>query len=748
MAIRHSAWRTTLSAEPHRCRKQCPSGTGQPPAPHRTRFIAHPREQNVDLENADYVRVLSPYLMTKDPLMNCSKATAITRRLLAPLAFVLSMHLSAQALPNDTGFTSPDLGAEEVANLSAPKTTESSQFNRPIGQTLADEIATGMGFSKVNSFTNQQYLEIVLGAGVTGDPEKAVFFGQSVGLFINNIGFPLYSTVNGEITTSVLSSFGLIVDPAGNLESLANDTSPSKQVNTLLTPDIGYLAQWCDRNGCKLSLVKLYESFYPQEAAYGYLAQQAADPFQLVTNTKDGATTEVGMSMSPSIWLTNFILLYALNPKFAALMPAFWTPIPPNIATALHDDGSAGQADFSQYAAELPDYKQLLEVFAGTGAQGSGLPEEGPARLAALRQPGSSAVDAAGNVYIADTGNNVVVKVTSSGLLSVIAGGGAVLPGVLPALATSAQLSAPQGVAVDAAGNLYIADTGNNVVEKVTPAGMLTVIAGGGAVLPGVLPGLATSAQLSAPRGVAVDGAGNVYIADTGNNVVVKVTSSGMLSVIAGGGSKLPNNVYPATLARAAQLSAPQGVAVDADGNVYIADTGNNLVEVLDVVSGNLYVLAGGGAMSPQDSQASTGWPEHFGLGTNIRLNAPQGVAVDASGIVYIADTGNNVIERITAGIFSVVDGGGTSSPQTLGQGTQATSVELNAPQGITIDASGVLYVTDTGNNMVEGIQGSMTAPPAPYPSTPTPVPTGPLWLLGMMAGLVSVFGIRKLRKT
>jgi sugar lactone lactonase YvrE len=556
---------------------------------------------------------------------------------------ILGGQASGALTPNteDTGFSLPEAGTPRFEYLAPPKSVDPDQINRPIGQALADEIATGMGFSKNDALTNQQYLEFVTGGGVGGRQDRAVLLGQSVNLFINNVGFPLYSTVDGQITTTVLASFGLIVDPGGRLQSLANESSPSKQVNVDLQPGPdGYMGPWCRDNGCQSTITQLYLSAYFGEVILGNEAQQNAFPVQLVKNTKDGSTTYVGMSMSPSIWLVNFILLYALNPKFGALMPSLWTPIPDEIATALLASASnevpetRGQIDFRQYASLLPSYQQLLRVVAG----------DKPAASAALSQPGSSAVDAAGNVYIADTGNNVIKKVTPAGESSVIAGGGATPPGATTT-ATSAQLSAPHGIAVDAAGNVYIADTGNNLVEKVTPAGELSVIAGGGATV--------------------------------------------------------PNNSSPSTLATSAALSAPRGVAVDGDGNVYVADTGNNLVEVIDIGSGNIYVLAGGGSTTPQAIQAATDWETHFGLGSNARLDGPQGVAVDASGIVYIADTGNNVIARVASAIFGVVAGGGTLPAQLQGQ---ATDSRLNAPQGIAVSPTGVLYITDSGNNLVERI--------------------------------------------
>ena len=566
--------------------------------------------------------------------------------LLVPL--ILISGLSIAHSDSNTGFVTPYSGTPEYEYLSAPETASTSQLSQPIGQELADQIATAMNFNKSDSLTNLQYIEFVSGGGVNGDPVRAVLLGQAVNLFINNDGFPLYSNVDGVVTTSVLSSLGLMVNPSGSLESLANSESPAKQVNQDLAPgSAGYMGTWCRDNGCQSSIDALYQTPYTSEVVLGAISQDLSVPVQLVTNTKNGSSVKVGMSMTPSIWLVNFILLYVLNPKLAALMPSHWEPIPASVANALKLYG--GQVPFSQFASELPSYESLLSIFAGKEVRGSGPPPAGPALQAELNQPKSVAVDADGNVYIADAGNQVIEKVTPDGNLSVIAGGGAALPSTTPGPATSAQLNSPSGVAADRAGNVYIADTGNNFVEVVTLDGNLKVIAGGGATLPSTTSGPATSASLNSPR----------------------------------------------------------GVAVDTVGNVYIADTGNNFVEVVDFVSGRISLLAGGGGTTPQASQASNSWDGHFGLGTNIALNGPRGVAVDASGIVYIADTGNNVIERVTSSILSVVAGGGTASPSPLGP---ATHKLLNAPNGVAVVPSGTLYIADTDHDVVERIQGIMTA--------------------------------------
>ena len=275
-----------------------------------------------------------------------------------------------------------------------------------------------------------------------------------------------------------------------------------------------------------------------------------------------------------------------------------------------------------------------LSIFAGTGQ--SGPPVPGPASNSTLNNPAGVASDSAGNVYIADQNNHVVEKVAPDGTLSVFAG----IPGVTglptPGPATSSHLDNPWAIATDAADNVYIADYANKVIEKVTPAGHLSVIAGvaGSAGTPTAGP--ATSSHLTEAVGVAVDSAGNVYIADAGPNVIAKVTPGGTLSIIAGisGTSAQPTP----GLATASALSDPAGIGVDSAGAVYVADAGANVIEKI-TPAGQLSVIAGNG---------SAGHPTYGGLATATSLDLPLAMVVDPAGNVYVADALNFTIDRLT----------------------------------------------------------------------------------------------------
>ncbi len=339
-----------------------------------------------------------------------------------------------------------------------------------------------------------------------------------------------------------------------------------------------------------------------------------------------------------------------------------------------------------------------LAVLAGGG---STVPSTTAAAAAAamLHSPASVAVNAAGNLYIADVANNLVEQVSPAGQIVVIAGGGSTVPSTTAEPATSAKLSNPSGVALDASGNVYIADAANNLVEQVSPAGQIVVVAGGGGTIPSFTSGAATSAQLNNPTGVAVDTSGNVYIADQGNNLVEEVTA-GQITVIAGGGIKTPSSAFTRD-ASTVEFINPSAVAVDGAQDVYIVDQGRSEIE--ELTAGQVLVVIGGGSTVPSLTA---------GAAINAQLNSPAGIALDAKGNLYIADQGNNLVEEVSGGqIIVLLAGGGSTVPTSTG-GT-ATSAKLNNPSGTAVDANGNVYIADRGNNLIEGLQMGQTILPS-----------------------------------
>lgn len=316
------------------------------------------------------------------------------------------------------------------------------------------------------------------------------------------------------------------------------------------------------------------------------------------------------------------------------------------------------------------------------------------ANKAELNHPQDVAVDSSGNIYIADTNNAVVRKITSDGVINTIAGGTSVGYSGDGGTATSAGLIAPYSVAVDSSGNVYIAEPEDGRIRQVNTKGVINTVIGNGTLGFGGDGGAASSAQLWLPSGVAVDGSGNVYIADTVNNRVRKVAGTTISTIAGSGGFSYSGDGGSGTKA---QLNRPQAVAVDAAGNAYIVDTGNNVVRKLGA-DGTITAFAGNG---------SAGFGGDGGAATSAQLSSPGGVAVDAGGNVYIADTQNARVRKVSGGVISTVAGGGTIGYG--GDGGAGTSAQLNTPIGLAVDRNNNLYVADFGNSAVRKLSASGT---------------------------------------
>ena len=331
----------------------------------------------------------------------------------------------------------------------------------------------------------------------------------------------------------------------------------------------------------------------------------------------------------------------------------------------------------------------------------------GPAVQAELYQPSAVAFDGAGNLYIADSGNNVVREVgtplqTVSPTIVSIAGTGKAGADNWAVPAVKKPLDGPRSVAVDRDGNVYIADTLNNrVCELHVVTGLLTIVAGSryGAATAGYRGdgGPATKALLNTPVGVAVDDQGNVYIADTGNNVIREVDSStGIITTFAGIG--VAGFSGDGGRASSAELDGPRGVAVDIGRNVYIADSGNNRVREVTLAHSTIATVAGNGM---------AGFGGDGGPAAQAELRGPEGLALQPSFLsqaayLYIADTGNNVIRRVSlrgTPTISTVAGDGTQSD--TGNGGSAGRARLNQPRGVALDNADNLYIAEAGNNAV-----------------------------------------------
>jgi len=329
----------------------------------------------------------------------------------------------------------------------------------------------------------------------------------------------------------------------------------------------------------------------------------------------------------------------------------------------------------------------MISTVAGTGTAGNYPGDGGPATSAELNSPFGVAVDSDSNLYIADTGNSRIFKVdATSKNISIVAGTGTLGFTGDNGAATSAKLALPSGVTVDSNGNLYIADTSNYRIRKVTPGGTISTIAGTGVQGPAGDDGAATSAELNSPFGVAVDSRGNLYIADTENHRIRKVTPGGTISTVAGTGTGGYAGDDGAAIS--AELNSPFGMAVDSSNNLYIADTYNHRIRK---VATNGIITTVEGAINDN------------GPATSAQLNYPTRVAVDSSGNLYIADAQNNRIRKVTpGGTISTVAGTGT--PGYAGDDGAATSAELNNPNGMAFDSSGNLYIADSYNHRIRKV--------------------------------------------
>jgi sugar lactone lactonase YvrE len=340
----------------------------------------------------------------------------------------------------------------------------------------------------------------------------------------------------------------------------------------------------------------------------------------------------------------------------------------------------------------------IVDTVAGNGTSGfSGA--GGAAAAAALGAPDGVAVDSAGNLYVSDSANHVVWKVNPAGTINLYAGTGVGGYSGDGGGATAAELGSPAGLAIDSAGNLYIADAGNMVVRKVSAAGIVSTFAGNGGASESGDGGSATAAGLIKPGAVTLDTAGNVYIADQYR--VRKVNAAGIIATVAGNGVAGTGTVPfsgDGGLATSAPLNAPDGVVVDATGNIYISDSGDARVRKVDT-HGIITTVAGGGSVYLTDGGAATA----------ARLGIPQGLALDSSGNLYLVDTASDEIRMVSAaGIIGTVMGNG--NPGYSGDGGSAAAATLNAPTSLAIDSAGDLFVVDAGNEVVREVFG-VTAP-------------------------------------
>ncbi|MEQ5838511.1 NHL repeat-containing protein [Paraburkholderia acidicola] len=376
---------------------------------------------------------------------------------------------------------------------------------------------------------------------------------------------------------------------------------------------------------------------------------------------------------------------------FAALVPANIKAgygvtvgsVSPTIYCSINNGSGSVTANVTNVAVICAPATYSVTTFAGSLASGA---TDGTGSAALFNGPAAVTADATGNVYVADSNNNTIRKITPAGVVTTLAG--SATAGSTNGTGAAASFNGPFGVAVDASGNVYVTDSNNNEIRKITPAGVVTTLAGSGAA--GSADGTGAAASFSNPNGVAVDASGNVYVADSGNNKIRKITQAGVVTTLAGAGAAGSADGSGA----AASFSFPGGVALDGAGNLYVADTSNNEIRKI-TPAGVVTTLAGSAASGSTDS-----------TGSAASFNGPFGVSVDASSNIYVADSNNNVIRKITpAGVVTTL-AGSTKSGSANGIGG---AVSFNDPLGVAVDTSGNLYAADIANNEIRKL-----TPPAP----------------------------------
>ena len=324
------------------------------------------------------------------------------------------------------------------------------------------------------------------------------------------------------------------------------------------------------------------------------------------------------------------------------------------------------------------------------GAAGVAGSADGAGAAARFNAPTGVAVDAAGNVYVADHFNSVIRKITAAGVVTTLAGAAGVL-GSADGTGAAARFAFPFGVAVDRAGTVYVADTSNATVRKVSAAGVVTTLAGTAGMI-GSTDGAGAAARFNAPFGVAADRAGNVYVADANNSTVRKVTAAGVVTTLAGTAGM--TGAADGT-GSAARFDGAIGLAIDRAGNAFIADTSNHTIRKI-TAAGAVTTLAGlAGLRGSVD-----------GTGGSARFRDPAGIARDGAGNVYIADTNNHTIRKITAaGAVTTLAGSGGISGTADGQ---AAAARFNGPLGVAADSAGNVHVSDTVNSTIRKVSAGV----------------------------------------
>jgi len=444
--------------------------------------------------------------------------------------------------------------------------------------------------------------------------------------------------------------------------SHAPASSPSSSATASLTPTVEQLLQYILTNveiykadlavsdAAFSELQSVLREFGTEEIIETLKSDQDTEPFITALKLKNPATSNNLI----------FELNNLLSDKNLNIDNFIYSALPTATISTLAGSGVSGYAD-------------------STGANSS--------MSAMFNNPTGVAVDKNGNVYVADSGNHRIRKITPEGAVSTLAGSGGA--GFQDGIGVDAGFYQPTGLTVDKNSNVYVADSSNHRIRKITPSGVVSTLAGSGIVFyedtdrPYTSDGVGTAASFYHPTGVAADVSGNIYVADNYGNKIRKILPSGLVKTLAGSG------YWGSMDGIVGSFRSPAGVAADIIGNVYVADSGNSLIRKISV-TGNVATLAGF-------------WIPGFadGTGTDACFNYPFAVVVNSVGSLYVADCGNNRIRKITPeGVVSTIAGSGQMN---YADG-EKLNAHFNGPAGIAVDAYGNIYIADSGNNRIRKI--------------------------------------------
>ncbi len=563
------------------------------------------------------------------------------------------------------------------------------------------------------------------GGGLAVDSAGNLYIADSGNNRIRKVSNGVITTVAGN-TVTLSSPTGIAVDASGNLYIADTGNHVVRKVSGGVTITVaGILGSpgTAGDGGPAASAQLNYPTGVAVTAAGNlYIADFGNDAVRLVSSGVMTAPvfvsglepTAVTVDLSGNVFFTAFGIAAAELPA-ASSTPAFFAGNSNLAGGYSGDNGAALSAQMNSpeglavdpsgnlYIAD--DGNTVVRKVAGgiittvAGSLQGFIGDNGSALSAQLSEPTYTATGPAGETYITDSGHNVIRKVVN-GVITTVAGSGVPSYTGDGGPATSATLNFPWGVAVDSAGNLYIADAGNNVIRKVS-GGVITTIAGTGVAAYTGDNGAATSATLNGPSGMALDAAGNLYIADFGNNRV-RILSNGVINNFAGNGTAAYTG--DGVAATSSSLFGPIDVKLDAAGNLYIADQTNNVIRI--VSNGVIGTFAGNGT-------ATFGGDN--GPATSAQLNAPSGIALDSASNLIIADTNNNVIRRVSGGIITTLAGNGSANYS--GDNGPATAAALNAPLGVSTNTLGQIFVADSGNNLIRAMD-----PPCNFALTTTSI--------------------------